>query len=102
MFGNVSRCLKMFGNVSKCLKMFENVYNCFKLLQKDPHYFINKAIGELKRETDSIRDEFKLEIDNKADAIIKELNDYEQECKKNLFSSDVSSKFEISQRISTN
>jgi hypothetical protein len=52
-------------------KSVEKLFDEIKLFQKDPHYFINKAIGELKRETDIIRDEFKLAIDNKADAIIK-------------------------------
>jgi hypothetical protein len=73
-------------------KSVEKLVDEMKLLQKYPHYFINKAIGEFKCETDIIRDEFKLATDDKADAIIKELDEYGQECKSNLESSDVSNK----------
>jgi hypothetical protein len=75
-------------------KSVEKLVEEMKLLQKDPHYLINKAIGELKRETDILRDEYKLAIDHKAEAIIKELDEYEKECKSNLDSSDVSRKLE--------
>jgi len=33
-------------------KRVENLVDEMKLLQKDPHYFINKVIGDLRRETD--------------------------------------------------
>jgi hypothetical protein len=88
-----------YTSACDAFKSVEKLVDEMKLLQKDPHYIINKAIGELKRETDIIRDEFKLTIDNKADAIIKDLDKYEKECKSNLDSSDVSSKLE---KIATN
>jgi hypothetical protein len=54
----------------------------------------------LKNETDILRDEFKLAIDRKADEIIKDLNNYEQECKSNLVSRDVAKKLEtLAKRI---
>jgi hypothetical protein len=73
----------------------EKVVDEMKLLQKDPHFFINKSIRELKTETDIVRDEFKLAIDQKANEIIKELDKYEEECKSNLRSSDVAEKLEM-------
>jgi hypothetical protein len=76
-----------FRNLAKSL-------DDLRLLQKDPHYFVNKKISELKNETDIVRDEFKLLIDQKADAIIKQLDQYEQECKSKLQSSDFSKKLE--------
>jgi chromosome segregation ATPase len=62
------------------------------LFRNDPYYFINKIIGDLKRETDILREEHKLKIDERANQIIDELDKYEQECKRNLDSSDFSSK----------
>jgi hypothetical protein len=75
-------------------KNLEKKVDEVKLLQKDPHFFINKVIGELKCETDILRDEFKLAIDRKAEEIIKDLDEYEQECKSNLVSRDVAKKLE--------
>jgi hypothetical protein len=60
-----------------------------QLFQQDPYFLVNKKIAELKNETDIMRDEFKLSIDERADEIIRELNDYEQECKRNLKANDV-------------
>jgi cell fate (sporulation/competence/biofilm development) regulator YmcA (YheA/YmcA/DUF963 family) len=75
-------------------KNLEKSVDKMKLLHKDPFYLINEAIGELKRVTDLLRDEFKLKIDREADAIIKELNEYEKACKSNLDSADVSKNLE--------
>jgi hypothetical protein len=59
--------------LAKCLDEFRS-------FQKDPFKFRKKTIGDLRRETDIIRDQYKLKIDHRADEIIKELNEYEQEC----------------------
>jgi hypothetical protein len=69
-------------------KEFEKTLGEFKLLRNDAFYFINKTIGELKMETDLLREELKWQIDEKANEIIKELDEYELECKQNLSSSD--------------
>jgi hypothetical protein len=61
-------------------KSFEKILADFKLYQTDPFYYINNTIGELKMETDLLREECKLKIDQKADEIIKELEKYEQTC----------------------
>jgi hypothetical protein len=83
-----------YMNALDSFKKLEIAVDEMKLLQKDPFYLINKTIGELKRETDITRDEFKLQIDHKADEFIADLENYEQECKRNLDSSDVSSNLE--------
>jgi hypothetical protein len=59
------------------------------LLHSDPFYLVNQKIGELKNETDIMRDEFKLRIDQTADAILGQLNGYEQKCKRNLNSNEI-------------
>jgi hypothetical protein len=74
------------------IKDLENKVEEAKLFKIDPHFFINKVIGELKNETDILRDEFKLAIEKKADEIIKVLEEYEQECKSNLDSRDMAKK----------
>jgi hypothetical protein len=61
---------------------FEKTLDEFKLLQSDPAFFINQRIGELKMETDICREEFKMRIDEKANELINQLDEYEQECKK--------------------
>jgi hypothetical protein len=63
-------------------KALEANFQALKFLHQDPDFFINQAIGELKKETDLLREEFKLQIDEQANAIIKELDEYEQKCKK--------------------
>jgi hypothetical protein len=72
-------------------KEFEAHLDEFKLIQKDPFFFLNKTIGELKMATDLLREEFKLKIDERADALIKALDNYEQECLKSLNSKELSS-----------
>jgi hypothetical protein len=87
--------VKLSSNYESAFASFKKVEKAvdeMKLLQKDPYFLINKTIGELKRETDITRDEFKLQIDHKADELIAELDKYELECKRNLDSSDVSNR----------
>jgi hypothetical protein len=76
------------------VKSLDKIVNDLNLFHKDPYFLVNKRIGELKSETDIIRDQFKLSIDQKANALIKELDEYEQECKRNLDSNDVGKKLE--------
>lgn len=45
---------------------------------------ISEKISEIKNKIDLKREALKLEIDNKALEIIKELDDYEQECRDNM------------------
>jgi hypothetical protein len=91
-----------YTNAYSSFKNLEKIVTDLKQFQKDPYFFINKTIGELKRETDIIRDEFKMSIDQKAELIIRELDKYEHECKSNLESGDVSNKLErIGKNIET-
>jgi hypothetical protein len=88
------KCIPEYSNAFSSFKLLGKVIDDMSLLQKDPFYLINKKIGELKSETDIIRDQFKLKIDQKADSIIKELDVYEQECKRNLDSKETTQKLE--------
>jgi DNA repair exonuclease SbcCD ATPase subunit len=88
-----------YTSACSSFKNLEQMIDELKHFKKDPYYLINKKIGELKSETDIIRDQFKLTIDQKADELIKELDDYEQECKSNLDSTDVTNRLE---KISAN
>jgi hypothetical protein len=73
-----------YTSAFESIRQMATVLDEFKLFHKDPFYFINKTIGELKRETDLMRDEFKLKIDLEADDIMQELDKYELDCKTNL------------------
>jgi hypothetical protein len=77
------------GSFKNLVKSFEDA----KLFHKDPYFFINKTVGDLKTDVDILREEFKLKIDEKADKLIKELDEYEQECKSHVNSSEVSKEF---------
>jgi hypothetical protein len=66
---------------------YSNAFRAFKALEEavyeasgGPHSFIDESIDKLRRETELIRDEFKLEIDLKAEEIINELKEYEDFC----------------------
>jgi hypothetical protein len=61
-------------------KIFEKMLDPLNQLVKDPFYFVDKTIGELKMQADLLREEFKLKIDEKADLIIKQLSQYQQDC----------------------
>jgi hypothetical protein len=77
-----------YTNAFDSIRQTAKALDEFKLFQNDPYYFVNKTIGELKREVDLMRDQFKLKIDQKADELIQELEQYELECKSNLHSID--------------
>jgi hypothetical protein len=62
------------------LKEVEKKLDNFKLVHTNPDYFVSQTIGELKIETDLLREQFKLKIDERADEILKDLREYEQEC----------------------
>jgi hypothetical protein len=83
---------QIYESAYKSFKNLENVMDELKLLRSDPSGFINKTIGELKRETNTVRDEYKLSIDRKADEILRELDKYAQDCQRNLDSSYVCDK----------
>jgi hypothetical protein len=83
-----------YTNAFSSFKNLDKAVQDLKLLQRDPYYLINKKISELKNETDIIRDQFKLDIDQQADAIIKELDIYEEECKRNLDMKETTKKLE--------
>jgi hypothetical protein len=81
-----------YTSALRSFKNLEKILQDLKLFHGDAFYFINQTIGELRRETDLLRDEYKLVIDQKADEIINELIKYEAECKSKLASPDVSNK----------
>lgn len=61
-------------------------------IAKDPSYFINKSIGQLKNKTELIREHHKLVIDLRANQIIRQLDEYEKNCRANLNSFDFKAK----------
>jgi hypothetical protein len=76
------------------VKNLDKIIDDFELFRRDPFFIVNKKISDLKSETDIIRDQFKLSIDAKANAILKELIEYEQNCKSKLESSGKAKKLD--------
>jgi hypothetical protein len=83
---------QQYKSASCSLQNLHKVIDDLRLFQTDPYYIVSKKINELKIETHIVRDQFKLSIDAKADTLIKELDEYEQECKRLVSSSDLLSK----------
>jgi hypothetical protein len=75
-------------------RSFETSLQELGLFLKDPHYFINKTIGQLKMDADVMREEFKQKIDQIANELIRDLEGYEEECKRNLNVNNMKSRFE--------
>jgi hypothetical protein len=73
-----------YKNASYSCKKLEKILDEIDLMRRDPCFHIGEMIGELKSEIDLRREELKLTIDNEAEALIKQVSDYQEECKKNL------------------
>lgn len=54
------------------------------LLLDDPLFYIYESINKLKNDVESKREGLKLIIDDQADKLIKELDEYELQCRKNI------------------
>jgi hypothetical protein len=67
-----------YESTLKSLRDFEKLLDQLEVFKKDPYYSIYASIADLKSETDLLREEFKLRIDEQADGIIQELNKYER------------------------
>jgi hypothetical protein len=64
-----------------CVK-FEAIVHDLEMIETDPHYHIDEAIGELRKEIQFRREQLKLEIDKRADQVIVALDEYQTECKR--------------------
>jgi hypothetical protein len=73
-----------YKNATNRCKKVEVMLEEIDLLKRDPCFYICEIIGDLKREVDFKKDELKLRIDDEAEALINQLNEFEADCKKNL------------------
>jgi hypothetical protein len=78
------KLLPEYDNACKSCKRLSAHLDQFGLLKKDPYFFIYEALNELKVQTQMLREEYKLKIDERADRILEELIEYETECKTRL------------------
>jgi hypothetical protein len=85
---------KEYTTAFESFKSLEETFEAMTLFKRDPSFFVNQAIGELKAEVDLLREEFKLKIDQKTEILIKELDEYELEYKSSLNSKPVSPKID--------
>jgi hypothetical protein len=77
-----------YNEAHKSCKKLETILGDIDLLKKDPFYFINESINEIRNDVEIKREELKLKIDLEANRIVQELNAYEQTCKTHLENSD--------------
>lgn len=70
-------------------KKLEKILEAIEVMKKDPCHYICEKIGELKRELEQKREELKCRIDEEAESLMKEINSYEIECKRNLKEKEV-------------
>jgi hypothetical protein len=81
------QCLSIpseYETALKSVKSFEKQFEELKQFHQDPYFYVEKVIGNLKSETDLMREKLKVSIDEKANEVIKQLEDYLRECKTNL------------------
>lgn len=84
------------NNVGKAIENINSNLNELELLQSDPNFFISNYFYELRNQVDLRRENLKLEIDQFSDQVIKDLDFYEQECKKIAkFQLDIQKELEI-------
>ena len=70
-------------NASKSIQELESVTETLKKLKENPENEIYETISALKNQVDLDREVLKNKIDEEADRLIKELDEYEKECKSN-------------------
>lgn len=78
-----------YNSAFKMCNELEETINEMKTLRNDPAHFIKQTINRLKNKTELIREKFKLNIDDTADRILRQLNNYEKECEININSDDL-------------
>lgn len=76
-----------YNQALKSCKTLESTIGDIELLKLDPHFYIHEAIHKIKQKIDVKRDELKHRIDQEADKLITNLEDYETICKMNMNSS---------------
>jgi hypothetical protein len=77
-----------YENLKESCVDFKAIIESIQHLKNDPTLYINETIGEIKNAIDLRRDELKLQIDEEAQVLIDELDEYEEECKANLISKE--------------
>jgi hypothetical protein len=77
--------------LDSCNKMKEIIEKVETLLN-DPIYYVHERIDELKSRIDLAREEFKLKIDEEADILLNQVEEYERDCKEKLRSCEAESK----------
>jgi hypothetical protein len=65
-----------YQNALNSIMELEKLLKEFEALQKDPAHFISQKIGQLKAETNLIRDELKAQVDEEAADAIRELDGF--------------------------
>lgn len=73
-----------YKNALNGCKKLEEMLDEIDLIKRDPCFYICEIIGELRKEIDLKKEELKMKIDEEAEVLIIEMNEYESECKKNL------------------
>lgn len=73
----------------------DQTINNIEVIKNHPKLFIKQAIDKLKNLTELIREEHKLKLDDKADTIIQQLENYQTECLENLDCSNLKAKIAI-------
>jgi hypothetical protein len=63
-----------------CCKHLKNSIDSFYLLVNNPSTLVRDTLSEFKSKVNFLRENFKAMIDEKAEEIIEETNNYEQEC----------------------
>lgn len=77
---------KEYNSTLESCKKLASVVNVIDTLKSNPFLHIQTVVAELKSKVNTKRQELKFDIDEQADAIVSELDDYEAACKSNISS----------------
>jgi chromosome segregation ATPase len=77
-----ARFCPQYESAVDSIRDIEKSFHDLKLLQTDPYNFVHQTIGDLKMQTDLVREQLKQKVDERANALIDELNKYQDECRR--------------------
>lgn len=79
----------LYNTAFKRLNELDQAIGNLETILNNPTLFIQQVIDQMKNTTEIIREELKLKIDDKANQIIDQLDQYEKNCIDNLDSTDL-------------
>lgn len=79
-----------YNQAMKSCKQLESIIDEIELLKRDPRFYIDETIADLKRKIDLKREILKKEIDDEANKLILDLENHKKTCELFISTNDIS------------